>query len=496
MCDEESGEELEFEDEEIITVPYRKGILKRSSVIIMLACTVILLISIVGVIGELIYINSSDDSSSPDFSVTPLSSGDYIKFDDDTEQEFYLFFQISDIHLEPSYDGSISVKNYCSNKNKFVEKDDNKKRVYQYGKYGCDPPEILLNKTLEGMKEVNPNPYFILLTGDLVGHDQSSSTKQLEVIVRVSNIIQEYFPKTSVFPAIGNNDLYPDYYFSSEQPSIFTTDLANLWGIWLDEDQINSFLKGGYYSVDIFSGNSKLIVLNTVLYSTERLGGDDSDDPCGQFSFLETELQDAENNNQFVILQYHIPAGVNSYDRTEPWKSKYVTSFNKILNNHKSTIKIQLGAHYHTDDYRLFPSTKDIDIDSRLSSSAVLLNPSVSPVHYNNPSFRMYNATNEKILNYVQYYADLLQSNIKESLSFEIEYSLNDAYSVKEISLETISTIVDEITYSNRLYNEYYSHKYVFYNRDRVPLLCAISTLHTDEYNECIYYYDDDHDGH
>lgn len=108
-----------------------------------------------------------------------------------------------------------------------------------------------------------------------------------------------------------------------------------------------------------------------------------------------------------TIIQYHIPSGLNAYDNSKTWHEKFTDTYNSICKEYFDVILIQLAAHYHTDDFRL------------LNDSAVLLNPSLSPVHTNNPAFRKFIVNSSGTLtNFYQYYTDLVFSNLEMVCSF------------------------------------------------------------------------------
>lgn len=103
---------------------------------------------------------------------------------------------------------------------------------------------------------------------------------------------------------------------------------------------------------------------------------------------------------------------MNSYDNSETWKSQYTSSFNTLCSQYSDVILMQFSAHYHTDEFRL--------LDGGLG---VLLNPSVSPDHTNNPSFRVFTVDQAGILtNYEQYFTDLVFAN-EAAVNFKLLFS-------------------------------------------------------------------------
>ena len=77
------------------------------------------------------------------------------------------------------------------------------------GRFGCDPPLSLLDSALAQMHKIDPNPEFLLVTGDFIGHYVAESqdetgffnaTKNHEQIFQsfydMTNSFQKYFPTT------------------------------------------------------------------------------------------------------------------------------------------------------------------------------------------------------------------------------------------------------------------------------------------------------------
>ena len=128
----------------------------------------------------------------------------------------------------------------------------------------------------------------------------------------MSSLIHEFFPDTPVYPAMGNNDVFPDYYFPLNTTSEWMDELSDLWAVqlpWLSPEQLSTFNPNGYYSVDsLWDGGPKLIVLNTLLYSvklrtTQPFGvptdpNELPDDPNDQMLWLSSQLESARASGQ------------------------------------------------------------------------------------------------------------------------------------------------------------------------------------------------------
>jgi sphingomyelin phosphodiesterase acid-like 3 len=120
---------------------------------------------------------------------------------------------LSDIHFFPDYNTMGSK--YC------WPDEPSADIVANFGRFGCDSPEVLVRTVLSKMVEDQPNLDVLFLPGDVVAHHYNSSLddhssgksyeKVLEITAQVAELIREYFPDTIVLPVIGNND--PKYHY-------------------------------------------------------------------------------------------------------------------------------------------------------------------------------------------------------------------------------------------------------------------------------------------
>mmetsp|Transcript_131018 Transcript_131018/g.195256 ORF Transcript_131018/g.195256 Transcript_131018/m.195256 type:complete len:470 (-) Transcript_131018:48-1457(-) len=438
----------------------------------------LLLAICVVVIGVLVaYIvmhNDSSENSSCSTTLTPTPTPSITK-----ANSFY-FFQISDLH---------SNLNYTS-------------ETDPIGNFGEDAGLDLLEIALRSMKDLPNDPEFILITGDFPTHNLPTQSDQINTITQVSRTVKNYFPDTAIYPAMGNNDVFPDYYFPLNTNTTWMEELSSLWGNemnWLTPEQLQTFNPNGYYFVDsLWDGGPRLIVLNTLLYSAELVVSGDPygaptppddlpDDPNGQFAWLTTILDDARTKNLRVILQYHIPSGINAYDGSRTWHSKFTGTFEGICEEYSDVILIHFAAHYHTDDFRLMDG-----------ENGVLLNPSISPIHTNNPAFRSYIVEDNILSNYYQYYVDLVAANNQTlggnvgSIVFVEEYNFRQAYGFTQIDGSTIHNLLRSLHENLEYYMKFLVHEYVYYPWRRGVSLCAFSYQQQSDYLTCIDEFDDD----
>ena len=140
-----------------------------------------------------------------------------------------------------------------------------------YGRFGCDSNEELLEKMLKLLEEENPD--VILVPGDIAGHDMARRLDEtgpaydykyeemLKTLTFVGKSIQKHFPNALILPTIGNNDTefhYQSPNFGGNKENYYDT----FFNSWFTEHKANknltnfneieqSFKKGGFYKAVI-----------------------------------------------------------------------------------------------------------------------------------------------------------------------------------------------------------------------------------------------------
>jgi hypothetical protein len=141
--------------------------------------------------------------------------------------------------------------------------------------------ETTLRALMEQVKKLSPLPEFILFTGDQVSGG-SDVAKQL---ASWKNIVDDYFPITSIYPTLGNHE---------HDEAIFTQSFPSL-----PKEQLSGYGKT-VYSFDY--GNARFITLNTDRKNDKKKYAVSKD----QLDWLENELKTGGKKQIFV--QFHVPA--------------------------------------------------------------------------------------------------------------------------------------------------------------------------------------------
>lgn len=351
------------------------------------------------------------------------------------ESEFE-FIYINDIHLDPLYKVDNSKINGNFSKCRISAGSGN---YHPFGQYGCD----LSNQTFQSMIKFLPktvkNPQFILFGGDASAHSLNYTREELhDLISYVVNEISSVFPNVPFLFALGNNEFIPNY--GSDDFSTDTKDFASISTIlsrFMNEDQLQTFQKGGYYYHDFVESKLRLLIVNSIIYNGGR---DYQVDPYDQFQWIYKSVIEAHRQGLRVGICTHISPGLSFVSYVSPnqvWKERYHHEFNTLIN--EVEIDFILSGHIH---YDMLISTNETSKQYSLSA------PAVSPQHTNNPSFRVFKYSEGHLLNYIQYYADI-GSNPTDDLEWKIEYTFQDAYRQPKIGHENIEEAVNWITNTN-----------------------------------------------
>ncbi|XP_048413825.1 acid sphingomyelinase-like phosphodiesterase 3b isoform X6 [Stegostoma tigrinum] len=262
------------------------------------------------------------------------------------------FWHITDLHWDPDYKITENPNTVCPSSSKPVPNPG------KWGSYLCDSNWNLINLTLYTMKALHPEPDFILWTGDDTPHvadEKLGEDAVLRIISKLTKLIQVVFPGTKVYSAMGNHDFHPKNQFPGNYHKIYNRT-AELWAPWMDHQSITLFNQGAFYTEKLLGQNDqRIIVLNTNLYYRSNKLNVETNDPAGQFQWLEEVLSNAIVAKEKVYIIGHVPPGFFEKKR---WTSWFLEHFNsryvEIIQKYHSVIAGQFFGHHHTDSFRMF----------------------------------------------------------------------------------------------------------------------------------------------
>ncbi|XP_027969642.1 acid sphingomyelinase-like phosphodiesterase 3b [Eumetopias jubatus] len=414
-----------------------------------------------------------------------------------TRAEAGKFWHISDLHLDPDYKVSEDPLQVCPSAGSQPVPS-----AGPWGDYLCDSPWVLINSSIYAMKVIEPEPDFILWTGDDTPHvpnERLGEAAVLGIVERLTGLIREVFPDTKVYAALGNHDFHPKNQFPAGSNNIYDR-VAELWRPWLSNESIALFKEGAFYSEKLpgLSGAGRIVVLNTNLYysSNEQTAG--MADPAQQFRWLEDVLTRASQAKEMVYIIGHVPPGFFEKTRNKAWfREGFNEEYLKVVRKHHRVIAGQFFGHHHTDSFRMFYS------DAGTPISVMFLTPGVTPWKTtlpgvvngaNNPGIRVfeYDRASLSLQDMVTYFVNLSQANAQGTPLWEPEYRLTEAYGVPDAGARSMHAALGRIADDPGALQRYYVYNSVSYDREacgpacRAEHLCALREVAFDAYAACL----------
>jgi sphingomyelin phosphodiesterase acid-like 3 len=205
----------------------------------------------------------------------------------------------------------------------------------------------------------------------------------------------------------------------------------------MNDEQRKTFLKGGYYYFDTPKGDLRLLLLNTIVYNVDR---EVRNDPYGQFAWIKQMAADARERKKKLGIVLHIPPGVAYWgDLRQGWNDSYIRQFDEVVA--ELDVKFTIAAHCHYD--MLLPV-----LGNGISGEFSLSAPAVSPIHSNNPGFRVMKHRKGQIVDIQQYYADIMLN--PGELKWELAYEFGKEYRVKDLSKKSLTKVVEKVLSSSK----------------------------------------------
>ncbi|XP_025093239.1 acid sphingomyelinase-like phosphodiesterase 3b [Pomacea canaliculata] len=366
------------------------------------------------------------------------------------------FWHVTDFHYDFTYwDHQLSCNNNVTNPGPL-------------GDYWCDSPWRLVTDTIAAMGDIKSDVDFLIWTGDTVAHiedEHLNVSLNMEIMQNLTDALDSGFPNKTIYATFGNHDYHPTNQFPATGSEIYNRT-AEMWKKWIqEEEQMNNFRKGGYYTKSIWP-NLRIVGLNTNLYYTSDKVTVNIPDPTGQLAWLSQTLQNAKNKTEKVIVTAHIPPGVHTPSRVVWFQEAFVAPFMTIISNFSDIIVGMHFGHDHHDGFKVF-------YDSQGQPAVPLfVAPSVTPWRYklktgeigppHNPAVRLvsFDRTSGKHLNIQQYRLDLPQGNLQKKANFTLLYNFTQQYQVNDITAASLHELTVRMKRVNsegdQLVNDYY----------------------------------------
>lgn len=368
----------------------------------------------------------------------------------------------SDVHFNPLYDLSLLAKLDAADPGKWQAIYESS-LVTTLTAYGADSNYLLFKLALASIQKNLAGCKLVVFSGDLLGHNisglytqnggpnnQTSITTFIDKATAfVTQQIRAAVGALPVVFAVGNCDSYtgygPDSGFLSNTVDSFYTQLLNEAA---DRQQFTTtFLAGGYYSVDLFDQQLKVIALNTIMCAALILQ-DYSAQVDAQFQWLDAQLATAKRLNQKVWIVMHVPPGVylggtnvSNGQLTSVammWYDDYQDAFLQILAKYPGRISFLLAGHTHMDEYRILSSEHVVEVT-----------PGISPVFKNDPAYKLFTFDTSA-------FAPVDYQSIRCALAaspsvFANNYTFTTAYSLPSCSTVSLIELFPQLASSSSL---------------------------------------------
>ena len=384
------------------------------------------------------------------------------------------FVHITDIHFDSKYKSGSAANcligddlgTHCCREYSIPKKPY--RVANQWGDYNCDTPFLLVNKTLEWIANINPQPDFIIYTGDSPGHhDLTQSIKKN--LNSIQAVTEQLYRFKKVYCNIGNHGPWPvDQLGPKPWNQYLTNKCSSLWKRWIPETAYQTLKHGGYYAMYINQTTKtpvKLISLNTLYFDQHNLLIKHSDlNTEGQWDWLNTELKQSELDNEHVWIIGHVFPGNGEATST------FTQGMINLIQQYNKTVRYQFWGHSHDDFHFVYPNNTGVG----------WITASIMPdQHF--PSFRIfdYNPDTMVINDYTQYVANLTYLTETNNLTYYKEYSAKEAYNLVDMESNSWTNLITQMKSNDTLFQNYWSNKKTGYNIPPCDQKCKSDFLHS-----------------
>lgn len=277
-------------------------------------------------------------------------------------------------------------------------------------KEGADTGKDLFAISMAKFRDLSKDVDFLINLGDLPAHlGGPNPARQVYEKTVFKGLAQANVYKKPFFYVSGNNDSLGGNYQPFEVDGKSPLDYAPGWqgacmyckGLLIDDKYMRS---KGYYLTYVRPGNKNILLL--VLNGTQwlRYGffsltqyPNQHHDAEAQLHWMAKQLR--KHRAKQLLIALHEPPG-NSYIGTPFWNPEYLSQFEGILAKYQSHFQqiTLLTSHTHMDEIRKMPLPNG-------QSIYAFSVPSVSRVHYNNASMKIFTLDNQlRLKDFTTYY--------------------------------------------------------------------------------------------
>eukprot|EP00118_Oscarella_pearsei_P010009 m.59311 g.59311 ORF g.59311 m.59311 type:complete len:554 (+) comp34881_c0_seq1:24-1685(+) len=404
---------------------------------------------------------------------------------------------LTDIHLDHKYDPGTSVD--CGFFICCRPDLGGSGKAGAFGAYSCDLPLTTLDHLTGYLKTMDPQPDFIIYTGDNPSHDvwEESPESQAEATDFLVKYMSVHFPDKTIYPALGNHETFPESFYYPPFYRNVTRELSRVWKTWVDlsESAAKTIEAGAYYTLLIRPG-LRLLALNTDFgYQLNLYNLLDNTTSVfqQQRDWIDATLKEAEENNEKVVLIGHVPPGI--FGSIESYGDFYVP----LIQKYKDVVVAQLFGHTHRDQFQVVHGDNGAD-----PVGVVLISPPVTTFVDVNPSFRIYLMDPEtfELVDYEQYHINLTEANRLAALNRTDEvkwfkaYTAREEYGLPDLSAQSWWDMSERMRHDFDLFERFHDNynarsdatrKYCEF-LCRENFVCGLQSAAKSQYIDCVYH--------
>ncbi|KAG0417773.1 hypothetical protein HPB47_005367 [Ixodes persulcatus] len=348
----------------------------------------------------------------------------------DSQVDIGFFWHVSDLHYDKDYATNGTRDAMCHYSPNQTEHDD----IGPYGDSSCDAPKLLIESAFSAMRDIQPEPDYILWTGDNLPHLPDIPWSEVYSQTRwLGEMLSRSFPNSPIVPTLGNHDCSPPNDMRPDNISKFLSeaDFKNL----LPSSAWRTFEKAGYYSWTV-SGTLRLVCLNTVLWFTGNMAPvvNGSDE---QLAWLHMQLQQARELGEKVYISGHVAPGFNTrvfasdVAVTELFRDDINEMYQDLISNFSDTTVSSAQVTASVTPWT--PAVRDH------WSVSVPTQPMVRLYKYDRHSARL--------LDYTVYYMDLDKANLRSEnhTTWGALYTLTTQYGVPDATTASMVALAERL---------------------------------------------------
>lgn len=394
------------------------------------------------------------------------------------------FFHISDTHVDPFFDPKQSMgvamchncafndkvhgeQTYCPTAIPSIEGGEEHlvSQGYAFGRYQCNPPKRLLKSLFSHLKSQDPDPEFIVITGDIAPHGYPGDKAKVDAGTKLDDLcntkflifqqqvryFRQNFPNTKFVFTMGNNDHFPKNTYW--QPYMTALGDMFLEENFINQEQHDTFVKYGSFVTE--AAGIRFLSIDLSLFAP---GGEtsfvDEKDLEGlegaelskakmpvrtrTLRWLEGIMEDSKQKGIPMYLVGHQPLATKKGKNELDVEGIHFGQFKNLLAQYSSDIKLGLFGHRNLAGLQ--------EILSPLGRPLIpsITVPGVSPRGKNQPCFNVLYANKDTkvIQEFEQWTFNLMDENAKaknepETYLGSWRQHHSDVYSWRALSGET-----------------------------------------------------------